>query len=369
MVSITLILFLCITTLFFITIESGSIHRGNSLPLIIGHRGLLSKYPENTMISFIAALEAGADGLEGDLHRTIDNEIIMMHDDTLNRTTNCTGYIHDYTYQQLQSCNANYEKQFGNQFGFVPIPRFEEVIALISQPQYNAFLVMDLKEQLILGSLITPIINKYNATSRVIASCWTWPQVADASANLTYSSRQYLTTYVPDMNLHPELWSTYMNAGVRGFSIYYTNISAQFVSMAHSRLLSVVAWTVDDIDTSLALATMGVDGIITDIADVLVQLFDPLLPVVDNIIINDGNNNNYNSNNNDTISSSAVGWLSGISGLIVGAFSMFMYAKRLFVLSSWSLFRNKLGVSSSGSNLMPQDTVYTLVSNNNNGDV
>lgn len=340
--------------------QSGSIHRGTSLPFVIGHRGLLSKYPENTMISFIAALQVGADGIEGDLHKTIDDEIVMIHDDTLNRTTNCTGYVHSYTYAELQSCNANYASKFGNQYGFVPIPRFEEVIALISQPQYNAFLVMDLKEQLILGSLITPIINKYNAQSRVIASCWTWNQIADAQANLTYSSRQYLTSSVPDMTLNPQLWGNYMNAGVRGFSIFYTNITASFVSMAHSRLLSVVAWTVNDIESSLSLTTMGVDGIITDVADVLVQLFDPLQSTVDELIVTDGQNSgNTGLVDTPSPSSTTVGFLTGISGLIVGAVSVFVYTKRLFSLSSLRSYYKK-GMTTNPSN----SNDYSLVSSN-----
>lgn len=67
----------------------GNIRPATALPMIIGHRGLLSKYPENTLISFQAALDAGADGIEGDLHLTQDGVIVMMHDDTLDRTTKC----------------------------------------------------------------------------------------------------------------------------------------------------------------------------------------------------------------------------------------------------------------------------------------
>ena len=70
-----------------------SIQGGLVLPLAIGHRGLSSLYPENTYMSFLAALEAGADGIEGDLHLTADGFIVLMHDDTLDRTTNCTGRV------------------------------------------------------------------------------------------------------------------------------------------------------------------------------------------------------------------------------------------------------------------------------------
>ena len=122
-------------------------------------------------MAFSAALAAGADGIEGDLHLTSDGVIVLMHDDTLDRTTNCSGRIDNHTLAELASCNAGYPAIFGDKFGFVPIPLFEEVVALISQPQYDAFWVLDLKADLKLGKLIRPIVDKYNATSRVIMSC------------------------------------------------------------------------------------------------------------------------------------------------------------------------------------------------------
>jgi hypothetical protein len=59
----------------------------NVMPAVVGHRGIPAIFPENTMISFRAALEAGADGIESDLHLTADKVLVLLHDDTLNRTT------------------------------------------------------------------------------------------------------------------------------------------------------------------------------------------------------------------------------------------------------------------------------------------
>ena len=253
-----------------------SITGGNTLPLAIGHRGLSASFPENTMISFAGALAAGADGIEGDLHLTKDGVIVLMHDDTLDRTTNCTGRIDAHTFDQLAACSAGYTAVFGDKFGFVHIPRFEEVVALISEPQYDAFWVLDLKQDLKLGALVRPIVDKYAATSRVIMSCWSFDQVADAVLYMNASSRQYLTSSVPNMDLNPQLWASYMTDGVRGFSVGAANITAAFVSQSHARTLSVVAWTVDDVPTWVRLAQIGVDGIISDDVDKLVQWLTPL---------------------------------------------------------------------------------------------
>jgi glycerophosphoryl diester phosphodiesterase len=253
-----------------------SIVGGLTLPLAIGHRGLSAQYPENTLISFAAALAAGADGIEGDLHLTQDGVIVLIHDDTLDRTTNCTGRVDAHTLAQLASCNANYKAVFGDKFGFVPIPLFEEVVALISQPQYDAFWVLDLKQDLKLGEKIREIVAKYDATSRVIMSCWSFDQVADAVLYMNASARQYLTGSVPNMDLYPGLWSQYLVDGLHGFSVGSGNLTAEFVSHSHARLLSVVAWTVDDVPTWAKLAQIGVDGIIADDVDKLVQWLNPL---------------------------------------------------------------------------------------------
>lgn len=255
-----------------------SITGGLTLPLAIGHRGLSSLYPENTVISFAAALAAGADALEGDLHLTADGAIVLMHDDTLDRTTNCSGRVDNHTLAQLASCSAGYTAIFGDRFGFVPIPLFEEVIALISQPAYDAAWVLDLKGDLKLGAKIRPIVDKYNAASRVIMSCWQPDQVADAVVYMNASARQVLTSALPNMDLQPagRQWEEYAQQGVRGFSVGSANITQEFVSHAHARLFSVVAWTVDDAPTWALLAQAGVDGIITNAVDKLVAWLAPL---------------------------------------------------------------------------------------------
>ena len=257
-------------------VAADSIRGGLTLPLAIGHRGLSSVFPENTYISFANALAAGADGIEGDLHLTADGIIVLMHDDTLDRTTNCTGRVDSYTYAQLSNCSAGYTAVFGEKFGFVPIPLFEEVVALISQPSYDAFWVLDLKGDLKMGAKIRPIVDKYGATSRVIMSCWSFDQVADAVQYMNASARQFLTSTVPSPEANPALWGQWAEQGVRGFSDGSGNITAEFVSHAHARLFSVVAWTVDDSPTWARLSQAGVDGIITNVVDKLVGWLAPL---------------------------------------------------------------------------------------------
>ena len=66
------------------------------------HRGFSGKYPENTMLAFRKALEAGADGIELDVQLTKDGEPVVIHDEKTDRTTNGTGFVCDYTLEELK---------------------------------------------------------------------------------------------------------------------------------------------------------------------------------------------------------------------------------------------------------------------------
>ena len=67
---------------------------------IFAHRGLSSIYPENTLIAFEKALEYEIDGIETDVQLTKDGELVIIHDETLDRTTNGTGFVKDYTLKE-----------------------------------------------------------------------------------------------------------------------------------------------------------------------------------------------------------------------------------------------------------------------------
>ena len=95
-------------------------------PFIIGHRGIPSIAPENTLDSFKLAYKNGADIIESDVYITTDNEIVIMHDDTLTRTTDGTGYVEKHTLAELRKLNAN--KQFKNKYPNEKIPTLKEYL-------------------------------------------------------------------------------------------------------------------------------------------------------------------------------------------------------------------------------------------------
>jgi glycerophosphoryl diester phosphodiesterase len=75
-------------------------------PLIIAHRGYRAKYPENTMAAFEAAIDVGVDMIELDVLRTKDRDMVVIHDESLDRTTNGHGMVSDYTLSELRALDA-----------------------------------------------------------------------------------------------------------------------------------------------------------------------------------------------------------------------------------------------------------------------
>ncbi|MBM7584562.1 glycerophosphoryl diester phosphodiesterase [Bacillus pakistanensis] len=134
------------------------------MTLIIAHRGSAGTHPENTMEAFLEAERVGADGIELDVQLSKDGEVVVIHDESIDRTTNDRGFVQDYTLKEIQSFNASYKfkKPFkqpkipslrevfqwmqGNQMicnvelknGVIPYPQLEEkVIGLIEEFHYE----------------------------------------------------------------------------------------------------------------------------------------------------------------------------------------------------------------------------------------
>ena len=79
------------------------------MTLNFAHRGFSGQFPENTMLAFEKAVEAGADGIELDVQFSKDGELVIMHDETLNRTAGVDGFVKDYTLEQQWMFPANGE--------------------------------------------------------------------------------------------------------------------------------------------------------------------------------------------------------------------------------------------------------------------
>ncbi|MCL2200651.1 MAG: glycerophosphodiester phosphodiesterase [Oscillospiraceae bacterium] len=135
---------------------------------IYGHRGSSGVCPENTMLSFKTALEQGADGIELDVQLSKDGVPVVIHDETLERTTNGTGFVKDFTATQLQTLNAGQSEK---------IPTLEDVLHLIAgtSAELNIelktvpFLYTDIEEK------VLSTVHKAGAENMVIYSSFHLP--------------------------------------------------------------------------------------------------------------------------------------------------------------------------------------------------
>ncbi|MBC6974379.1 glycerophosphodiester phosphodiesterase [Bacillus sp. Xin] len=137
---------------------------------IFAHRGAAGTYPENTMISFEAAESFRADGIELDVQFTKDGKVVVIHDETVDRTTNGKGAVRNYLYEDLRKLDASHK--FSEKVGFCPIPLLEEVLGWL---QSNRLLLnIEFKNNKIpyrgLEEEVITLIRKFNLEERTVFS-------------------------------------------------------------------------------------------------------------------------------------------------------------------------------------------------------
>ena len=143
-------------------------------PLIAGHRGYCARYPENTMLSYRAAHERGVDMLEIDLHLTRDGRLAMIHDKTVDRTTDGHGLVGDFTLAQLQRLDAGRGER---------VPCFEEFLAWASETSLLLNVEIKSKTRATVDSAVA-LLERSGMRERCVIACF------DAEIT-TYARRQH----------------------------------------------------------------------------------------------------------------------------------------------------------------------------------
>ncbi|MHA1341440.1 MAG: glycerophosphodiester phosphodiesterase [Promethearchaeota archaeon] len=130
-------------------------------PHILAHRMLVMQFPENTLLSLKRAIELRVDWVEFDVHVLKDGEIVSMHDSSVDRTTDGHGILSEMSWEQVEKLNAGK----GYPYGFVTVPRVEEILEVISKAPYP------LQAEMHIHNLEDPdvlynLLEKYNVTNR-----------------------------------------------------------------------------------------------------------------------------------------------------------------------------------------------------------
>lgn len=228
---------------------------------IVAHRGNHRYAPENTAVSYEQAIDAGASIVEIDLNRTRDDVLILMHDDTLDRTTNGTGKVMNHTLDQIKQLDAGswkHERYTGER-----VPTFREITQICKD---RAVMMLDLKIKLRGDEIAAVLQDAAIEPDQVIIAPWEVDQAGQIKPYLPDATIILLHSKLPDGHTEGDAFFTRLKSmGFSGFSLSWRNLTKPFVDAAHRHGMQVHTWTLNNPEDISGAVLMGVDGIITDI--------------------------------------------------------------------------------------------------------
>lgn len=231
------------------------------------HRGSSKICPENTMAAFKKALEQGATGIETDVQLTKDGQMVLIHDETLDRTTSGTGWVKDYSLQELQELDAG--SKFDPAFQGERIPTLDELLELVKDS--GTIVNIELKNGTILyEGLEQKVIERVRAfqmADRVVISSFN-----HYSLYLCKQIAPEIRTGILYMEGLYEPWEYAATLQADALHAYHFAVLPEFVQGAKALGKAYHPFTVNDIKEMQRLLEAGVDGIITDYPDRLAEL-------------------------------------------------------------------------------------------------
>lgn len=227
--------------------------------LILAHRGASADFPENTLEAFRGAVAQGADGVELDVMRCASGEVVVCHDERLDRLARRNWVVGRTSWWQLQQADV------GSASGFAParIPLLEEVLAALPAPlTVNIELKCDASDDRGLSVAVGQLLTRRGEGGRVIVSSFN----ALCLARLARAAPRVLRGLLidPDRAWFPQAWLWQPLVGRDAVHPHHSQCTPERVAFWHRRDLKVAVWTVDDVARAKALEAMGVDLLITN---------------------------------------------------------------------------------------------------------
>lgn len=234
---------------------------------VFAHRGAKMVAPENTLPAFEQAIALGADGAELDVQCSKDGVLVVMHNFTVDETTNGHGRVADLSAAELSKLDAG--SHFDAKFSTVGVPTLEEVLAVTAG---KIKLNIEIKSQDPMGGHevepLVELIHAGNLYDQVIVSSFNPVTLfkmrhvdPNVSLGLLYWGK-HLPAFLRDIILSPLLRP-------EAFHPHYTLINEEYMVWAKAIPAAVNTWTVNDPAVAQNLSALGVDTIITDVPDVI----------------------------------------------------------------------------------------------------
>lgn len=240
-------------------------------PFVVAHRGLSAAAPENTLAAFRLALEAGADVLELDVHLTRDERIAVIHDRTLQRTTTGNGPVGAYTSTEIAAFDAG--SWFDPTFASERVPMLDDVLVLTAG---RCWLNIELKSHWFdrvppetYVRRVVDVVRSHGALERVCFSSFDGDLVKRIRALEPGAVTGVLYNWHRDFWRVPSAIAERCNASI--FICSWTELTRRRLADAKAAGLGVAVYTVNDPDEAIRQAERGVDVLISDAPDRILQ--------------------------------------------------------------------------------------------------
>lgn len=215
--------------------------------LVIGHRGARAIEPENTIRSLRRAIECGADMVEIDVRLSKDGIPVVMHDETVDRTTSGTGLVSEMTADEICELDAGMGER---------VPTLDHVLKFIKKS--GIYLIIEIKEIGIEDAVISSI-KKNKMENSVIVSSFFHPTVLNIKR-----MEPSIRTGVIFSSLPVRAWMLAADAGADVMFPKHIRTTGDLVREAHKHGIAVYPWVVNTKEEFLRVAAMGVDGVVSD---------------------------------------------------------------------------------------------------------
>lgn len=217
----------------------------------IGHRGAKGYEPENTLVSFQKALDMQADGIELDVHLSADGELMVIHDETIDRTTNGKGLVNNLSFRELKAFRINSKHT---------IPTLTEVFDLVNQ---DCFINIELKSY-DTAEKVTSLIEKY-----VLKKNWSYDRFLVSSFDWNALQQvSFLNNKIPigvltetDLDL-AQAFAKFIQA--KSIHPHFHLLTKENTAQMQEKGFEVFPWTVNETEDIQKIKTFNVNGIITD---------------------------------------------------------------------------------------------------------
>ena len=230
-------------------------------PLLIGHRGYPARYPENTLAAFEGAMQAGCDMIELDVTLTRDRKVVVIHDDTLERTTTGRGPVKGHTLEAIQALDAG--SWFNARFAAERVPELAEVLRLTAG---RCMLNIEIKESAFeagypadaIEHQVVKLVKTSGAMDRVIISSFDRRILERIAAMDAPPAIAYLSDHKADQSVLDML------RAIKAFSWHPRSsiLTHDQVDMLHAAGLKVFPWTINTAAEAQKALALGVDGLI-----------------------------------------------------------------------------------------------------------